>query len=199
MVKCYVTHQPYWSGFLIVLICLLAGLSRKGFLTESQVVYRISGRDSKPSISQRNKWRTSREYTFCAPITLLRALEARDQTLEHSIITALEESNASQHLGNQKSYILPLPVLNFTINVFDCSVEGWNHKILAARESEKYSLQNFQLLMCRKFILGDQCGVVSLYYACESRQYLNICILRIYSKNCIEHFRRQCIKKYIEI
>lgn len=150
---------------------LPASLNSKGFLAQPWLLYKFL-KEIANQASQRNKYnrKLSRENTSCVPITLFSPLEARDQTLEHSIMPALEESGASSTLVPRRAIQLPLAVLNSSIYIYSCllsrRVEA--NKILAARESEQCPLQNFQFLMCWRFTLGDQCSVVRLYDAHES-------------------------------
>lgn len=79
-------------------------------------------------------------------------MEARDQTLEHSVMAAVEESNASKTLGTRRA-AKPWPRSAYVHHASVYLSLGRRvglYKILAARASEKCSLQNFQLLLCGK-------------------------------------------------
>lgn len=126
---------------------------KKGLLTEPWIVYRISG-NSKSSFPGRNKRNRelSRVKTSCVPLSCSVPMEARDQTLEHSVMAAVEESNASKTLGTRRA-AKPWPRSAYVHHAGVYLSLGRRvglYKILAARASEKCSLQNFQLLLCRK-------------------------------------------------
>ncbi|XP_046929915.1 UBX domain-containing protein 2B isoform X2 [Lynx rufus] len=79
-------------------------------------------------------------------------MEARDQTLEHSVMAAVEESNASKTLGTRRA-AKPWPRSAYVHHASVYLSLGRRvglYKILTARASEKCSLQNFQLLLCGK-------------------------------------------------